>query len=290
MSTPRHGFVDVSGLKLHYLEWGKPSDEPIILLHGFLDQCSSWRSLVNLLEARVAQSLWIIAPDCRGHGDSGWVGTGGYYHFPDYILDLESIVHALQASRLKLVGHSMGGTISLNYAGAFPERVSKLVLIEGIGPVGMQFSDAPPRMKKWIAEIGSRGRHHFREYSSVEAGARQLQETNPRLADETAFDLASSGMKPTAQGKWVWKFDPLHRTTAPQPFYEAQAIEFLRAIQCPVLIVEGQLSHHRQRSDKQARLDALKNKQFAEIDGAGHMVHQENPAALAQVLAAFFFD
>ena len=76
----------------------------------------------------------------------------------------------------------MGGTISLLYAGTFPEHVTKLVLIEGIGPLGMSYADAPPRMEKWIAEVRERGRRHFREYTSVEAGASQLRQTNPRSA------------------------------------------------------------------------------------------------------------
>ncbi len=290
MSTPRDQFIDVSGLKLHYLEWGEPGGEPIILLHGFLDQCNSWRPLVNLLEDRVPQTPWIIAPDCRGHGDSGWVGAGGYYHFPDYVFDLHCIIQSLSAVKCKLVGHSMGGTISLNYAGTFPERMTKLALIEGIGPAGMQFSQAPLRMRQWITEVRARGRHHFREYGSAEAGARQLQLTNPRLTDATALDLARSGMRQIPNGKWTWKFDPLHRSTSPQPFYAEQAAEFFSRIQCPVLIVDGKQSPQRQRSEKQQRLAALKNKQFAEIEDSGHMVHQDNPAALAELLAAFFSD
>ena len=98
------------------------------------------------LQQSAARPLWIVAPDCRGHGDSGWVGDGGYYHFPDYVLDLDSVIQALGVQSIKLIGHSMGGTISLLYTGAFPERVIKLALIEGVGPVGMNFADAPLRM------------------------------------------------------------------------------------------------------------------------------------------------
>jgi pimeloyl-ACP methyl ester carboxylesterase len=290
VSEPRDKVIDIQGLSLHYLEWGDPVSEPLVLVHGFLDQAHSWERFVAALQRHTNQPLWIIAPDCRGHGDSGWVGAGGYYHFPDYVLDLDCVIHALGAETIKLIGHSMGGTVSLLYSGTFPQRVTKLVLIEGIGPVGMNFSDAPVRMERWITEIHQRGRKHFREYSSVEAGARQLQQTNPRLDSELALDLARSGMKQSSSGKWVWKFDPLHRTTSPQPFYSAQAIEFLRRIECPVLIIDSKNSHHAERPDKQRRLQVLKNKQFAEIENAGHMVHQDNPQALAQVVAGFLFQ
>ncbi len=289
VGEPRDRFVEVQGLRLHCLEWGEATAEPLVLIHGFLDQAQSWKPFVASLQRESTDSLWIIAPDCRGHGDSDWVGAGGYYHFPDYVRDLDCIAQALGAQSIKLIGHSMGGTISLLYSGTFPKRVSRLVLIEGIGPIGMNFSDAPPRMEKWISEVRQRGRNHFREYSSIEAGARQLQQTNPRLQDELAVDLARSGMKRSPQGKWVWKFDPLHRTTSPQPFYSAQAMEFLRRIECPVLIVNGRESRHTERPDRQQRLELLKNKQFAEIENAGHMVHQDNPKRLADIVRSFVF-
>ena len=290
MTAPRDKFIDVQGLSLHYLEWGERVDEPLILVHGFLDQAHSWSPFVAALQNRIKRPLWIIAPDCRGHGDSGWVGAGGYYHFPDYVYDLDCVIQALGVKTIKLIGHSMGGTISLLYTGAFPRRVVHLVLIEGIGPPGMEFSDAPARMEKWIAEVRQRGRKHFRQYSSVEAGARQLQQTNPRLNSEAALHLARSGMKQSSNGKWAWKFDPLHRTTAPQPFYSAQAIEFLRRIACPVFIVDGAESHQILRRDKRQRLDQIKDRKQVVIEDAGHMVHQDNPQALAKAVAEFLFQ
>jgi pimeloyl-ACP methyl ester carboxylesterase len=287
MSEPRDKFVDSQGLPIHCLEWGEPAGEPLVLVHGYLDLAQSWSPFVTSLQKELGKSLWIIAPDCRGHGDSGRVGAGGYYYFPDYVLDLDRVVRALGATRLKLIGHSMGGTISFLYAGTFPKRVSQLVLIEGIGPPGMKFSDAPLRMEKWITDVHERGRHHFREYTSVEAGASQLRQTNPRLNAPLALDLARAGMKQNDKGKWVWKFDPLHRTAAPQPFYTKQALEFFRRIECPTLIVEGTASRQTQRTDKQTRYDAIRNHRRVVIDHAGHMVHQDNPVELAEAIVNF---
>jgi pimeloyl-ACP methyl ester carboxylesterase len=287
MTEPRHKAVDSRGLAIHYLEWGEPAGEPIVLVHGFLDQAHSWKFFVAELVAQAGRPLWIIAPDCRGHGDSGWVGAGGYYHFPDYVFDLDCVIRNLGITQFRLVGHSMGGTISFLYAGTFPERLTKLVLIEGVGPLSMEFADAPPRMAGWIGELHDRGRNHFREYTSREAGANQLQQTNPRLRKEFAIDLARAGMRQNDKGKWIWKFDPLHRTAAPQPFYAAQALEFLRRIECPVLIVDGQESRQNRRTDKQQRYDAIQHHRIARIGSAGHMVHQDNPEELAKIVADF---
>jgi pimeloyl-ACP methyl ester carboxylesterase len=287
MTAPRHRAVDSQGLPIHCLEWGEPVGEPIVLVHGFLDQAHSWSFFVDELARRSRRPLWIIAPDCRGHGDSGWVGAGGYYHFPDYVYDLDCVIAAAGAKRFNLIGHSMGGTISFLYAGAFPERLAKLVLIEGVGPLGMNFSDAPPKMAGWIGELHERGRNHFREYASVEAGARQLQQTNPRLKKEFALDLARAGMKQNEKGKWVWKFDPLHRTASPQPFYTAQALEFFGRIACPVLIVDGQESRQTRRTDKQQRYQAMQDHRLVTIGNAGHMIHHDNPERLAEVVITF---
>jgi len=287
MSEPRDKSVDSLGLTIHYLEWGEPDGVPLVLVHGFLDLAYSWRLFVDQLLARSRRSLRIIAPDCRGHGDSGWVGAGGYYHFPDYVLDLECVLRIAGVGPVKLIGHSMGGTISFLYTGAFPRRVEQLVLIEGIGPVGMQFSDAPQRMQQWIAEVNQRGRNHFRQYSSIAAGASQLRQTNPRLDASFALELAGAAMKQRDNGKWIWKFDPLHRTATPQPFYTDQAVEFLRRIVCPVLIVDGKDSHQTRRTDKPQRHASLADHRQITIDAAGHMVHHDNPQQLADVVARF---
>lgn len=286
MSAPRHSFIDAQGLRIHCLEWGHFDGEPLILVHGYLDLADSWRAFVAALETG-QPNLRVIAPDCRGHGDSGWIGAGGYYHFPDYVFDLDCVVRAHSLDSFTLIGHSMGGTISLLYAGTFPERVKKLVLIEGIGPVGMTFSEAPLKMEKWITELHERGRRHFREYTSLAAGASQLRQTNPRLSENKALEIARAAMKQNDRGKWIWKFDPLHRTTAPQPFYTAQALEFLRRIQCPVLLIDGEQSRQTRRTDKQERYEAIANHQRITINGAGHMVHQDNPDQLADVVRDF---
>jgi pimeloyl-ACP methyl ester carboxylesterase len=142
-------------------------------------------------------------------------------------------------------------------------------------------------MEKWITELHERGRRHFREYTSLAAGAGQLRQTNPRLSESTALEIARAAMKQNDRGKWIWKFDPLHRTTAPQPFYTAQALEFLQRIQSPVLLIDGAQSRQMRRTDKQERYAAIANHQRVTIAGAGHMVHQDNPEQLADVVEDF---
>lgn len=279
--------IDVRRLKIHYLEWGDRRGEPLILIHGFLDHARSWEPFVASLQKKSTKPLWVVAPDCRGHGDSGWVGAGGYYHFPDYLFDLDSVIHALGNPSITLMGHSMGGTISFLYAGTFPKRVRKLILVEGMGPHSLAFSDAPARMGKWISEVKALGQGKSRAYSTLEEAAKRLRRKNPRLKLDLALQLARWGMKQTANGKWVWKFDPLHRTISPQPFYSGQALKFFRHIKCPVLLIRGKESLQSPRADMQQRLEALTHRTLVEIGEAGHMVHQDNPDGLAEAVAEF---
>jgi pimeloyl-ACP methyl ester carboxylesterase len=287
MTGPRDADIEVRGLKLHYLEWGDPHADPLILVHGFLDHARSWERFVAALEQRSPLRRRIIAPDCRGHGDSGWVGAGGYYHFPDYIWDLNAVIEALKLSVFALVGHSMGGTISFMYAGTFPARVQKLVLVEGIGPLPAEFSDAPPRMERWITEMRLLPHRKVVEYSTLDVAAGRLRRKNPRLQPDLALELARTGMRRLDNGSWVWKFDPLHRTAAPQPFYSRQAIEFFRRIECPVLIVNGADSRMTPRPDVEERLAAIPHRRVVEVENAGHMIHHDNPEKLAELVSDF---
>ena len=214
---PSDHSIDVRGLKIRYLEWGNRDGEPLVLIHGFLDHARSWEPFVSSLLKKSRKPNWIIAPDCRGHGDSGWVGSGGYYHFPDYLFDLDAVCDALGSPSVSLMGHSMGGTISFLYSGTFPSQVRKLILVEGIGPQSMSFSDAPPRFDRWISEVGGLRQRKPVEYPSLNEAAKRLQKINRRLRSDLALQLARWGMKQTSSGKWIWKFDPLHRTTSPQP-------------------------------------------------------------------------
>jgi pimeloyl-ACP methyl ester carboxylesterase len=284
--TPRHHTVDVRGLEIHWVEWGEAGDEPLILVHGFRDHCRSWDFFVNELRD-IWPEAWVLAPDCRGHGDSGWVGVGGYYHFFDYLMDLDSLVRSLGVRSVKLVGHSMGGTMAALYAGTYPTRVSKLALVEGLGPPGLAFDDAPDRTLRWLEGVHRLEEAQIIEYASIDDGARRLQKTDPPLDEARATYLARHAMRPTGTGTWRWKFDPLHRTTSPQPFYLEQFAAFLARISCPTLVVQGSESGHRIRGDLAARSNLLKNTSLVTIPGAGHWVQQDNPTALAKVLTPF---
>src|SRR5512132_2504317 len=130
-----------TGLTYHVLEWDGPGELTFVLVHGFADLGYMWTAVAE----RLAPHGHVIAPDLRGHGDSDWIGPGGYYHFMDYVADLDDVIRQLARPRVVLVGHSMGGSVASYYAGTRPERVAALALLEGLGPPDMAGSDGPTR-------------------------------------------------------------------------------------------------------------------------------------------------
>ncbi|MBM4244220.1 MAG: alpha/beta hydrolase [Deltaproteobacteria bacterium] len=283
LDGPRETFVEANRLRLHLLEWGPCSGDrpPILLLHGFQEHAHAWDRLAPLL-ARAGRH--VVAWDARGHGDSEWIGRGGYYHFADYVADVAFVVRHL-GGRVSIVGHSMGGNVTLLYAGTEPARVAAVAVIEGLGPVDTPMDAAPRRHAGWITDIERVARDERRDQTLDEAAAK-LRRFFP-LPEEIALHLARHGTKPSgADGRVVWKWDPLHATRSPQPFYVAQARTFWARIACPVLYLEGStnlLSAKFEIAERLAALDADK----VTIEGAAHHPHLEQPEATARVLLDF---
>jgi pimeloyl-ACP methyl ester carboxylesterase len=278
--VPTSRFVVANGLRQHLLEWGS-GDRIVLLVHGFLEHAHAW----DWVAPRLAGAGYHVhALDWRGHGDSEWIGPGGYYHFADYVADLAAVVRAL-GGKAALVAHSMGGSASTLYAGTEPERVTRLALVEGLGPPDMPPESAPDRFADWIADLG-RVEERGRKAPAPDDPAARLRERFPRFSPEVARHMADFGTR-VEGGERVWKFDPLHQTRAPQPYYVAQAKAFYRRVACPVLYVDGAESGLRLDAADLAERLALLRARCATITGAGHHPHLEQPEALARVLLAF---
>ena len=124
-------------LRLHYVAWGDRDAPPLLLVHGGRDHCRNWDWVAEDLR----NDYHIIAPDLRGHGDSEWLKGGGYTQL-DYVYDIAQLLNQTKMTPVTIIGHSLGGSISLNYTGLYPENVVKLVAIEGMGPPPQMLQDA----------------------------------------------------------------------------------------------------------------------------------------------------
>lgn len=278
----REHSLDCRGLSIHLVEWGENHNRTLLLHHGFLDHARSWDPVAEIL----AREYRVLAVDARGHGDSGWIGCGGYYFFQDYVFDLTDVIERLACFPAILMGHSMGGMVCSLYAGTFTEKVAALVTVEGAGPPNLSPSEAPTLMAEWISGVRKEKARPDRILSDVEEAASRLRSYNPRLTEDFSLHLAKHGTRAAKNSKGVqWKFDPLHRTRSPQPFYLEQARAFWTRITAPTLIVRGGLSP--MAWDPLESRETIPLHRNLCIPEAGHMVHHDQPELLAEAVLTF---
>ena len=114
-------------LRLHYLDWGNDGVPPLLMIHGNRDHCHNW----DWMAERLADDYHILAPDLRGHGDSQW-NVGSAYAISEFVYDVAQLVRQTKIAPVRIVAHSLGGSVSLQYAGTFPDEVTKLVTIRAL--------------------------------------------------------------------------------------------------------------------------------------------------------------
>lgn len=284
--APRRRFVDANGLQHHVLEWNDSvSDTTVVLLHGFLDLSWSFARVAP----RLAQNYHVVAPDFRGHGDTQWVAAGGYYYFPDYILDLARLLPQLTRNRVYIVGHSMGGTVATYYTGLFPERVQKLVLLEGIGPPADDPANAPQRVLEHLRTVDTVRTRKPRVLKTLDEAVEALTHIYPRVDMQLLREYAEHATRPAtvaSEGSLQWKYDPLHRTRSPMPFDDRVFASFIRRIDCPVLLVDSAdaIDAGTTNTARQALYTTAEKRVLAD---AGHMMQLDQPTSLAEMVLEF---
>jgi pimeloyl-ACP methyl ester carboxylesterase len=287
MPEPTSLRVPANGLTYNVLEWtAHAAEATVVLIHGFMDAAATWDRVAPRLSAA---GFRVLAPDLRGFGDTPPMGAGGYYYFPDYVHDLADLIDALVPadSRLLLVGHSMGGSVATQYAGAFPERPTRLAVLEGAGPPPGKPEDAPAALRRWVEEVRFTRSRGERTFGSRSEALRRLLFNHPKVPPDVLRDRIDSLSRTSADGAMAWKADPLHATRGPIPFSAEGWMAFARSVTCPVLFVSGgpQGWHP---PDEEARIGSFAMLERAEIPEAGHMMHWSAPEALSELLLRFF--
>jgi pimeloyl-ACP methyl ester carboxylesterase len=281
MSTMRaHKIQLATGLAYNVCEWDGHGDTSFVLVHGFTDLGAGWCEVAPLL----APHGNVLAPDMRGHGDSDRIGPGGYYHFFDYVADLDEVIRHLARPRVVLVGHSMGGSIASYYAGTRPERISRLALLEGLGPPDQSDAATPTRTAMWIDAWRAAASHAPKPMPTLEDAAQRLRRADDLLDEALARKLAHLGTR-EVPGGYRWKHDPLHLTMGPYPFRLDVARRHWERITCPVLIVDGARSRlNLSEAERAARRACFANHRHLVIDDAGHALQRHQPARVAAAL------
>ena len=282
-TAPAQRDVVANGLRHHLLEWDGGGRTTLLCLHGFLDM--AW-GFAPVAPALAAAGYHVVAPDLRGHGDTEWIGAGGYYHFMDYLHDVADLAEAVTRDDLIVVGHSMGASIAALFAGVFPERPRALVAMEGMRLPEQPDEDLPRRAADWIHGVRRARLRGPRVLPDVAACAARIRQFDPLCPPDVALFLAERGTTPVAGGR-AFKHDPVHVTRGPYPFRLEQWTRYWRAIRCPVLLVEGEQTELPPPPDMAERVACLRDVRSCLVPGAGHMMMRHAPGAVASAILAF---
>jgi pimeloyl-ACP methyl ester carboxylesterase len=269
MAEPADRFYESQGLRLHYADWGNEAAPPLILIHGGLDHCRSWDAIAQALQPH----FHIIAPDLRGHGDSEWA-KGSSYALSDNVYDLTRLMRFAGLSDATLIGHSLGGMISLAYSGTYPERVSRLAVLDGAFLSGSPPAPIAEQMSRWVDQLDRISEYQESAFRNIEEAAKRLSTRNKRLTPALALHLARYGVRKDADGLYRWKFDHYQRARAPYRLSPDDFAALWSRITCPTLLMWGDESF---LPDPEAAglLTHFKGAEMEKIAGAGHWLHHD---------------
>jgi pimeloyl-ACP methyl ester carboxylesterase len=260
-------------LRLNYVDWGNPDAPPLILQHGGRDHCRSWDWVADELR----HDWHVIAPDLRGHGDSDWSPEGNYA-MDAFVYDFAQLIHTLGYDQVSIISHSLGGSIATRFAGLYPDKVRKLVNIEGLGPSrevqAKEHGGSTQRLRKWIEDKREAAGRTPRRYASLRDAYERMKTENGFLSNEQARHLTVHGATRNEDGTWSWKFDNyLNVWNAIDLSFDEKA-ELWAAITCPVLMLWGMKSFAASPAND-GRLDSFSDATLKEYEDAGHWLHHD---------------
>jgi pimeloyl-ACP methyl ester carboxylesterase len=265
---PTRHTVTRDGTELVYWTW-PGSEPPALLLHGIGNYGRYW----DLFADAVARRLSLVAPDARGHGESGRPADG--YAPKDFTADALTVLDAHDIQRAVVVGHSMGGLHSINLAARHPERVRALVIVDASPdplPAGGE------RAERLLTGRPAR----FRDRAEARA---YLERTSPGYAAAVYENRLAFAFN-DENGGLVWRSDPaaLQRIMSGRMPIDDRW-DALARIACPTLVVRGTRSNVLSEEVAEEMVRSLADGRLMEVD-AGHNVPLDRPRELADATVA----
>jgi esterase len=270
---PSDKFVDANGLRLHYLDYGNDGAPWLVCVHGLTGNAHNF----DTLAPHLASKYHVISVDVRGRGDSQW-GPPTEYLPQNYVTDLARMLEELGIARASLIGTSMGGIISMMYAGGWPERVERLLLNDIGCEIG---AEGATRIAGYVGEAPER----FKDISEVVKYYKENYPPMAKLADSVLAEQVKWSVKPGADGDLVWKMDanvrrPLRGSTAQQRF--DLWVPYAR-IACPVLIARGADSDILSSATARRMCTVHRRAKTVEVPGVGHAPSLTEVESLAAI-------
>lgn len=286
VSTPDIVSFTSQRLRISYADWGNRDAPLLLLLHGGRDHKRSWDWTARAL----ANDWHVVAPDLRGHGESEWVSDGDYAVM-DYVYDLTALLRLLNKFPAALVGHSLGGNVVLRYAGVYPEHVTKLVAIEGLGPSPKMIAEEEAksideRLREWIGARRAVANRAPKRYPDIAAAETRMREANAHLSDEQVRHLTRHGVRRHEDGSVSFAFDPCLIWQRSSDLTRAEIAALWARIECPTLLAYGRESWASNPAED-GRASCFRNAEVELFDGAGHWLHHDRFEAFLAALRRF---
>jgi pimeloyl-ACP methyl ester carboxylesterase len=271
----------VHGLSLAGLAWGKPDNPPLLCLHGWLDNATSFEALASGLP-----NYYVVAPDLTGHGQSDRRSPDATYQIWDDLPEVTGIVEALGWERFRLLGHSRGAIISALFAATFPEKISHLVLLDALMPQPVAESEFPLQMRRFLQDKGRLLGRENRVFDSVDAAVASRRERG--ITAEAAALLAARNLRPT-DGGYTWTTDPRLQGASAVKLTEGQIDAVLAALDMPTLLLlaEEGIGGHRPEVAALARR-CIRHLEVMQVAGNHHCHMEAAAGAMSRRIAEFF--
>ncbi len=273
--------IDLPNLRVAARRSGNPQGKKLLALHGWLDNAASFEPLAPFFTDHD-----LVAIDLPGHGRSSHRADGAWYHFIDYCSDVLGVVDALGWSQFGMLAHSLGGAVASVFAGAVPERVERLLLIESLGPISTEPARLPALLGSALGERAAIRGKQLRRFVSVEQAiaARRTNRDMP-LSEASARLLVERGLRNAGDG-FEWSSDPRLTLTSAMRLSEEQVCGYLAGIRCPVrLVIADPPMPFVDAAHMLERTRVVSTLQFSRIAGSHHL-HMEMPDAVAAALRA----
>ena len=273
--------IEIPGLSLAARIHGPDDGMPVLAMHGWLDNAATFDALAPLLSG-----CRVVALDLAGHGLSQR-RAGAPYHFIDYVADVAAVAEALGWQKFSLLGHSLGAGVAALLAGTWPERIHRLVMLEGLGPLTDPEDSAPERLRDALAaELAATRRSHERPgYPDPAEVGRRLAEAT-QMSPGSAQTLLRRGLFEALPGRWDWRADSRLRLPSRLRLTEPQVAAFLRKITCPALLLRAVPGMPVPSDYFTARIACIADLRVAQLPG-GHHVHLDDPTSVAELVSAF---
>lgn len=279
--SPHEFAIELPHITLAAQGWGDPALPPLLAVHGWLDNAASFSGLAPLLASR----FHVVAIDLPGHGRSAHRPAGAWYHYVEYLADIQAAATALGWSRFSLLGHSLGGAVASIFAAAQPGSIECLLLVESLGPLTATPELALDQLRRGLNQRAEFSAKSLRVFADPAMAVRARMQAND-LGEAAATALVERGLA-AVPGGWSWSSDARLTLASPLRYTEAQIQNILRGIAAPTCVVLAEpATSYLPAAMMQARADCVAKIEVHHLHG-NHHLHMEHADAVAAVFHAF---